>query len=98
MELGYDSLIFLLTIARTVYMHWKHQRSGPSRRTLMDKLIRDGAAYFAYVPCFACYLRTVELELEGLSSHATSAIFSMNLSWVIMIMYAPTGLRAIASV
>ncbi|ETW77234.1 hypothetical protein HETIRDRAFT_326903, partial [Heterobasidion irregulare TC 32-1] len=73
MELTYDSLIFLLTIARTIYMHWMHQRSGPSTRTLMDKLIRDGAAYFA-------------------------AIFSMTLTWVLMIMYAPTGLRGIASI
>ena len=32
----------------------------------MDKLIRDGAAYFAYVPCFACYLRTVELKSRGI--------------------------------
>ncbi|THH14732.1 hypothetical protein EW146_g5634 [Bondarzewia mesenterica] len=73
MELGYDSLIFLLTLARTTYMHWTRQGTGPGTRTLVDKLIRDGAAYFA-------------------------VIFSMNLAWVVMIMYAPTGLRAIASV
>ncbi|THH14733.1 hypothetical protein EW146_g5635 [Bondarzewia mesenterica] len=72
-ELGYDSLIFLLTITRTMYMHWMHKGAGPGTRTLVDKLIRDGAAYFA-------------------------AIFTMNLTWVLMIMYAPTGLRGIASV
>lgn len=73
MELGFDTLIFLLTIARTTYMHWKHQAAGPSARSLIQNLIRDGAFYFA-------------------------VIFSMNLTWVFMIMYAPTGLRAIASV
>ncbi|KAH9994532.1 hypothetical protein BJV74DRAFT_830981 [Russula compacta] len=72
-ELGYDTLVFLLTITRTVYMHWRHQ--GVTRTTggLIGNLMRDGAFYFG-------------------------CIFSMNLMWVLMILYAPTGLRAIASI
>jgi len=71
-ELGYDSVVFLLTIARTFYMHWRHQgviRSGG----LVDNLVQDGAFYFG-------------------------CIFSVNLMWALMILYAPTGLRAIAGV
>ncbi|KAI0267290.1 hypothetical protein BC834DRAFT_1040623 [Gloeopeniophorella convolvens] len=75
-ELGYDTLIFLLTISRTFYMYWRHQgvtRSGGARHGLVGNLVRDGAFYFG-------------------------CIFSMNLMWVLMIMHAPTGLRAIASI
>jgi len=48
-ELGYDSLVFFLTIARTVYMYWRHQ--GLSSATagkpgLLGSLVRDGAVYF----------------------------------------------------
>ncbi|TFY70477.1 hypothetical protein EVG20_g2506 [Dentipellis fragilis] len=73
MELGYDTLIFFLTLGRTSYMFWRHQGRGPSSRSLLDNLIRDGAFYFA-------------------------VIFSINLTWVVMILYAPTGLRAISSI
>ncbi|KAI0084423.1 hypothetical protein BDY19DRAFT_539233 [Irpex rosettiformis] len=81
MEVAFDSIIFLLTISRTIYMHHHRRRefarSGynedvPFRGwTLLDSLVKDGALYFA-------------------------AIFSINLTWVIMILHAPTGLRAIA--
>ncbi|KAA1474438.1 hypothetical protein DENSPDRAFT_882800 [Dentipellis sp. KUC8613] len=73
MELGYDTLIFFLTLGRTSFMFWRHQGRGPSSRSLLDNLIRDGAFYFA-------------------------VIFSINLTWVVMILYAPTGLRAISSI
>ncbi|KAI0305352.1 hypothetical protein B0F90DRAFT_1703754 [Multifurca ochricompacta] len=74
-ELGYDSIIFLLTVARTFYVHWRHQgvTSTGAKHGLIGNLVRDGAFYFG-------------------------CIFSMNLMWVIMIMHAPTGLRAIASI
>ncbi|KAH9077940.1 hypothetical protein EDB83DRAFT_2347116 [Lactarius deliciosus] len=71
-ELGYDSVVFLLTIARTFYMHWRHQgmiRGGG----LVSNLVQDGAFYFG-------------------------CIFSVNLMWAVMILHAPTGLRAIAGI
>jgi len=75
-ELGYDTLVFFLTIARTVYMYWRHQGvTSATRRKpgLINNLLLDGAFYFG-------------------------CIFSMNLTWVIMILHAPTGLRAIAAI
>ncbi|KAH9992317.1 hypothetical protein BJV77DRAFT_945366, partial [Russula vinacea] len=74
-ELGYDTLVFFLTVARTVYMHWRHQgvtSTTGGKPGLISNLVRDGAFYFG-------------------------CIFSMHLMWVIMILHAPTGLRAIAS-
>ncbi|KZV68746.1 hypothetical protein PENSPDRAFT_506743 [Peniophora sp. CONT] len=85
MELGFDSMAFILTVARTTYIHWHQRRrfamSSASRRwasekapsSLLSSLFRDGAFYFGI-------------------------IFSINLVWVVMILHAPTGLRAIASV
>lgn len=71
-ELGYDSIIFFLTIARTFYMHWRHQ-SVTGHGGLINNLVQDGAFYFG-------------------------CIFSVNLMWAVMILHAPTGLRAIAGV
>ena len=48
-ELGYDSLVFLLTIARTFYMHWRHQGltgATAGKPSLVVNLMRDGAFYF----------------------------------------------------
>ena len=48
-ELGYDTLVFLLTVARTVYMHWRHQgitSTTGGRSGLITNLVRDGAFYF----------------------------------------------------
>ncbi|VDB85150.1 unnamed protein product [Peniophora sp. CBMAI 1063] len=75
LELAFDSIVFLLTISRTLYMHYldRKEREDGAGSTLVQNLIRDGAFYFA-------------------------VIFSFNLSWVLMISLAPTGLRAIASV
>lgn len=75
-ELGYDTLVFFLTVVRTVYMHWRHQgiiSASEGKPGLISNLVRDGAFYFG-------------------------CIFSMHLMWVIMILHAPTGLRAIASI
>ncbi|TFY66485.1 hypothetical protein EVG20_g4604 [Dentipellis fragilis] len=72
-SLGYDSLVFFLTLARTSYMFWRHEGRGPRSSSLMDSLVRDGALYFA-------------------------SIFSINLTWVIMIFYAPSGLRDVAAI
>lgn len=47
-ELGYDSIVFLLTIARTLYMHWRHQgvvKGGG----LVNNLVQDGAFYFGCI-------------------------------------------------
>jgi len=71
-ELGYDSVVFLLTIARTFYMHWRSQ-SVIMRSSLVNNLVQDGAFYFG-------------------------CIFSVNLMWAVMILHAPTGLRAIAGI
>ncbi|KAI0084413.1 hypothetical protein BDY19DRAFT_997766 [Irpex rosettiformis] len=81
MEVAFDSVIFLLTASRTVYMHYHRRKERQQHRwstpmtfrgwTLVESLLRDGALYFA-------------------------AIFSINLTWVVMILHAPTGLRAIA--
>ncbi|KAI0249774.1 hypothetical protein BJV78DRAFT_1224764 [Lactifluus subvellereus] len=51
-ELGYDCLVFFLTIARTLYMHWRHQgvtSAGSSNHNLISKLVRDGAFYFGCI-------------------------------------------------
>lgn len=48
-ELGYDTLVFLLTVARTVYMHWRHQgvrSTTGGHHGLITNLMRDGAFYF----------------------------------------------------
>jgi hypothetical protein len=58
MELGFDSLVFLLTITRTVFMHYhrrkEFQRAGGWGNgfkfrgwTLLDSLVKDGVLYFA---------------------------------------------------
>lgn len=48
-ELGYDTLVFFLTVARTVYMHWRHQgvtSTTGGKPGLISNLVRDGAFYF----------------------------------------------------
>jgi len=48
-ELGYDTLVFFLTVARTVYVYWRHQGvTGSANRKsgLIDNLVLDGAFYF----------------------------------------------------
>ena len=73
-ELAYDTLIFGLTIARTVYVL---SQQGPissaiRRRSLWKGLVANGAMYYG-------------------------VIFSTNLSWAVMILHAPTGLRAMSA-
>ena len=46
MDLGYDTIIFSLTIARTIYMSRKIHRHGALSIGLMRSLARDGALYF----------------------------------------------------
>ncbi|EIM91395.1 uncharacterized protein STEHIDRAFT_153041 [Stereum hirsutum FP-91666 SS1] len=72
-ELGFETLIFVLTMARTFYLYKMYPVVGSRRSTLTQCLIRDGALYYF-------------------------AIFSFNLLWAVMILHAPTGLRAIAAV
>ena len=48
-ELGYDTLVFFLTVVRTVYMHWRHQgitATSGGKPGLISNLVRDGAFYF----------------------------------------------------
>ena len=48
-ELGYDTLVFLLTVVRTVYMHRRHQgitSTTGGKSGLISNLMRDGAFYF----------------------------------------------------
>jgi len=48
-ELGYDTLVFFLTVVRTVYMHWRHQgitSASGGKHGLISNLVRDGAFYF----------------------------------------------------
>ena len=48
-ELGYDTLVFFLTVVRTVYMYWRHQgitSASGGRSGLISNLVRDGAFYF----------------------------------------------------
>jgi len=48
-ELGYNSLVFFLTVARTVFMHWRHQgltSAAAGKSSLVGNLARDGAFYF----------------------------------------------------
>jgi hypothetical protein len=48
-ELGYDTLVFFLTVVRTVYMHWRHQgikSASGGKPGLIHNLVRDGAFYF----------------------------------------------------
>jgi len=51
-ELGYDTLVFFLTIARTVYMYWRHQgftRDADGKSSLIGHLLRDGVFYFGCI-------------------------------------------------
>ncbi len=48
-ELGYDTLVFFLTVVRSVYMYWRHQgvtTTSGGKPGLIGTLIRDGAFYF----------------------------------------------------
>lgn len=63
LEVGFDSLVFFLTVFRTVYMHhqarkelaqlgWNDSETTTTgaispRPTLLDRLVKDGALYFA---------------------------------------------------
>lgn len=49
LELAFDTLVFILTICRTTYMHLTDLPAtmGDRSSSLIDNLIRDGALYFA---------------------------------------------------
>ena len=46
MDLGYDTMIFSLTISRTLYMNRKNHGHGGRNISLIRNLARDGALYF----------------------------------------------------
>lgn len=60
LKLCFDSMVFLLTVARTTYIHWHQRRrfaASSSTRWVKEKepaslllsLFRDGAFYFGYI-------------------------------------------------
>lgn len=52
-ELGFDTLVFLLSMSRTIYVYFKHQGAGTIGGSgLMKNLIRDGIFYFGCVLVF----------------------------------------------
>src|SRR5712672_366955 len=89
-ELGYDAVVFFLTIARTVYVYWKQQgfaKDASGKSSLIENLLRDGSFYFGCVSLFLTHPMLICIR----------CIFSVNLMWVYMTLHAPTGFRAIAS-
>ena len=46
MDLGYGTMIFSLTISRTIYMSRKVNGYGGRNTSLARNLARDGALYF----------------------------------------------------
>jgi hypothetical protein len=89
--LGYDSVVFLLMAVRTLYLQWTYKGITSAEGAtlgMVRNLARDGAYYFGCVPLFWTRVRLI----------CVSCIFSMNLMWIIMILHAPIGLRAIAAV
>ncbi|TFY68427.1 hypothetical protein EVG20_g3554 [Dentipellis fragilis] len=49
LSLGYDGLVFFLTLGRTLYMFRKRKGRGPGSHDLVKNLVRDGALYFAVI-------------------------------------------------
>ncbi|KAA1477726.1 hypothetical protein DENSPDRAFT_620714 [Dentipellis sp. KUC8613] len=49
LSLGYDGLVFFLTLGRTIYVFWTRQGRGLGSHALVKNLIRDGALYFAVI-------------------------------------------------
>jgi hypothetical protein len=92
MQLVFDCMIFLLTLTRTTLVYLRHRavRSHYSSSSLLENLVRDGGVYFGYVCAHSMPARAANHSFP-------SIIFSINLAWALMIMYAPTDLRAIAS-
>lgn len=46
-ELAYESLIFILTMGRTVYLYKFYPVMSSSRRSLMECFIKGGAIYYS---------------------------------------------------
>lgn len=46
-ELAYESLIFILTMGRTVYLYKFSPVMSSSRRSLMECFIKGGAIYYS---------------------------------------------------
>ncbi|KAI0769522.1 hypothetical protein BC629DRAFT_1595845 [Irpex lacteus] len=91
MEVAFDSIIFLLTISRTIYVHYHRRRefqrvSKPLAGQEEERTMR--------LRGWTGWTLLDSLVKDGALYFA--AIFSINLTWVIMILHAPTGLRAIA--
>ncbi|THH12859.1 hypothetical protein EW146_g7304 [Bondarzewia mesenterica] len=56
-ELGFDTLIFILSMSRTIYVYYKHQGTGAINghgSSLMANLMRDGIFYFAVTTTMIC--------------------------------------------
>ncbi|KAI0769516.1 hypothetical protein BC629DRAFT_788137 [Irpex lacteus] len=89
MELAFDSLVFFLTISRTVCMYY--YRGG----SLVQS--GSGSSRSRWSSGVKLHRRSLLESLVHDGALYFAAIFSINLTWVVMILHAPTGLRAIAA-
>ncbi|KAI0345931.1 hypothetical protein BDW22DRAFT_928472 [Trametopsis cervina] len=90
MEVAFDSLVFLLTVARTTYLFLA--------RTPRARLHREEGGGGTGSTGSEGQGSSLLLNLVRDGVFYFGAIFSINLAWVIMILHAPTGLRATAAI
>ena len=86
MELSFDALRFLLTLVHLFLGTYSRGRWG---LRLWHNLAQNGALYFGWVCLILCSLNADPLTTVLLFS----VIFSVNLTWGIMIRYASPGIR-----
>ncbi|KAI0044134.1 hypothetical protein FA95DRAFT_1608812 [Auriscalpium vulgare] len=96
MDLGYDTIVFLLTISRTIYIHRTGRANGVKSGNLVQSLARDGAVYFGRVGIFCInfiwvvMILTARPTLHGLSAMPSSVITT------ILVTRITTNLRLVA--
>ncbi|EIM82646.1 uncharacterized protein STEHIDRAFT_160282 [Stereum hirsutum FP-91666 SS1] len=77
-ELAYESLIFILTMGRTVYLYKFYPVMSSSRRSLMECFIKGGAIYYSAIFCLNLVWAVLILRgptgLRGMTSMPASAI------------------------
>ncbi|TFY61212.1 hypothetical protein EVG20_g7143 [Dentipellis fragilis] len=59
LTLGYDTLVFFLTLGRTSYMFWRRQGQGPRSRSLVHNMVQDGVLYFAAISSVNVFWTTI---------------------------------------
>ncbi|KAI0044135.1 hypothetical protein FA95DRAFT_1608813 [Auriscalpium vulgare] len=94
MDLGYDTMIFLLTISRTIYIHRTGRASGEKSGNLVQSLARDGAVYFGGIFLmnfiWVMMILTARPTLHGLSAMPSAVITT------ILVTRITTNLRVVA--